>query len=251
MPNGLITREKTGPLLETQNGNGHAPISILEVIERASMNPAVDVDKMRALLEMHEHVLDRNAEVAFNAAMAKAQSEVRQVAADANNPQTRSRYASYSALDKVLRPVYGNNGFALSFGTADCPMPDYVRVVCDVSHVDGHSKQYKIDMPADGKGAKGGDVMTKTHAVGAGMTYGMRYLLKMIFNVAIGEGDNDGNAPKPVITEKQVADLNALAEEVGADLPAFLKYMRVDKIENLPASMLSNAIKALERKRKR
>jgi hypothetical protein len=48
-------------------------------------------------------------------------------------------------------------------------------------------------MPSDGKGAKGGDVMTKTHATGAASQYGMRYLLKMIFNVAIGEDDNDGN----------------------------------------------------------
>src|SRR5690606_15862485 len=49
-------------------------------------------------------------------------------------------------------------------------------------------------MPADGKGAKGGDVMTKTHAAGSAMSYGQRYLLKLIFNVAIGENDDDGNS---------------------------------------------------------
>ena len=43
------------------------------------------------------------------------------------------------------------------------------------------------------KGAKGGDVMTKTHAAGSALTYGQRYLLKMIFNIAIGS-DDDGNA---------------------------------------------------------
>ena len=49
-------------------------------------------------------------------------------------------------------------------------------------------------MPADGKGAKGGEVMTKTHAMGAATAYGMRYLLKMIWNVAVGEDDTDGNS---------------------------------------------------------
>jgi hypothetical protein len=39
---------------------------------------------------------------------------------------------------------------------------------------------------------KGGDVITKTHAVGSAMTYGRRCVLRMIFNVAIGE-DDDGN----------------------------------------------------------
>src|SRR6185436_6685763 len=93
------------------------------------------------------------------------------------------------------RPIYTKHGFALSFNTAEGAPENYVRVVCNVSHDGGHSRQFQIDMPADGKGAKGGDVMTKTHAVGSGMTYGMRYLLKMIFNVAIGEDDTDGNVP--------------------------------------------------------
>jgi ribosomal protein L37AE/L43A len=52
-------------------------------------------------------------------------------------------------------------------------------------------------MPADGKGAKGNDVMTKTHAAGAAGSYGARYLLKGIFNVAIGENDDDGNGATP------------------------------------------------------
>ena len=221
-----------------------------QVISDAASNPEVDVNKLEKLLDMQDRIMRRNAEMEFNAAMTKAQSEMTRVAADANNPQTHSRYASYKALDKALRPVYTTNGFAISFGTAEGAPSEYVRVVADVSHISGFSKRYQIDMPADGKGAKGGDVMTKTHAVGAGMSYGMRYLLKMIFNVAIGEDDTDGNAPRELINESQLANLRALAEEVGADLPAFCKYMKVDKIENLPASFYSNAIKALERKRK-
>jgi hypothetical protein len=47
-------------------------------------------------------------------------------------------------------------------------------------------------MPADGKGARGNDVMTKTHATGAAITYGKRYLLGMIFNLAVTR-DDDGN----------------------------------------------------------
>ncbi|MGN6282127.1 ERF family protein, partial [Frateuria sp.] len=104
-----------------------------------------------------------------------------------------SKYATYGKLDKALRPVYTDHGFALSFDTGPDAPADCVRVLCYVSHRNGHSRTYHVDMPSDGKGAKGGDVMTKTHAVGAGMSYGMRYLLKMIFNVAVGEDDDDGN----------------------------------------------------------
>lgn len=225
------------------------PSSILEVIERASRSPEVDVEKMRALLEMHEHVLNRDAETAFNAAMAKAQGEVQRIKANALNPQTRSKYATYDALDRVLRPIYIRNGFALSFGTADGSAVEYVRIVADVSHAAGHSKRYQIDMPADGKGAKGGDVMTKTHAVGAGVSYGMRYLLKMIFNVAIGEDDVDGNDVQPTIDKDQIVTLEALIEEVGADRPQFLKYMKITELADLPLARYKDAVKALEKKR--
>jgi hypothetical protein len=165
---------------------------MVQMFERWPRDPNASVDKIERLMALWERGQARTAEASFNEAMAQAQKAMRPVAADASNPQTRSRYASYAALDRALRPIYTENGFGLSFDTGDPPMPDYVRVLCYVTHLGGHSRTYHADMPADGKGAKGGDVMTKTHAVGSAMSYGVRYLLKMIFNVAVREDDDDG-----------------------------------------------------------
>jgi len=129
--------------------------------------------------------------------MSAAQQKMRPISADAENPQTRSRYASYAQLDRALRPIYTEHGFGVSYDTGDAPREDCVRVLAYVTHEGGHARTYRVDMPADGKGAKGGDVMTKTHATGAAMSYGMRYLLKMIWNVAVGEDDKDGNVIRP------------------------------------------------------
>ena len=159
-------------------------------------DPNVSVEKLERLMAMQERILARTAEEHFNAAMTDAQMEMRAVAADAYNPQTRSKYASYAALDAQLRPIYTTHGFGVSYDTADPPATDIVRVVAYVTHRAGHARMYRADMPADGKGAKGGDAMTRTHATGAAMSYGMRYLLKMIWNVAVGEDDTDGNAPE-------------------------------------------------------
>lgn len=167
--------------------------AMMAMIDRYVRDPQVDVAKLEKLVALHERALARTAQEAFNMAMAAAQAEMQPIATDANNPQTHSRYASYYALDKALRPLYAKHGFALSFTTDDAPMAETLRVLCDVMHIGGHSKVYRIDMPADGKGARGGDVMTKTHATGAAASYAMRYLLKMIFNVAVGEDDTDGN----------------------------------------------------------
>jgi ERF superfamily len=174
-------------------GGEVATLAFLQMIERAARDPSIDVDKLDRLLQMRERENARVAEQAFNAALAEAQTEMHPVATDSDNPQARSRYASYAALDRAVRPIYAGHGFALSFNTADAPGPEQARIVCDVSHVGGHTRRYHIDMPVDGKGARGGDVMTKTHAMGSGVSYGMRYLLRMIFNLAI-DYDDDGNA---------------------------------------------------------
>src|SRR5690606_32490682 len=158
-------------------------------------------------------------------------------------------YASYAQLDRHLRPIYTKHGFALSFDTEPTDNPEIVRVVCYVSHRTGHTRKYHRDMPADGKGAKGGDVMTKTHASGAAQTYGMRYLLKGIFNVAVGEDDNDGNTSLPTLNEEQAANILALIEETGADKVRFLKWARVEKISDIPQRAYQACVKQLEAKR--
>src|SRR5690606_10580729 len=154
--------------------------------ERLAANPDVPLDKLQTLMDMQRGLVADRARVLFNEAMAAAQKASRPVPADATNPQTRSNYATYAALDTALRPIDTEHGFALSFDTDLSPLAEHTRVLCLVTHDAGHERTYKVDMPSDGKGAKGGDVMTKTHASGAAMSYGMRYLLKMIFNVAVG-----------------------------------------------------------------
>lgn len=167
--------------------------SFLQIIATASRDTSVDVDKMDRLYAMYERVKDRAAEEAFNAAMNAAQREMGRVSADAVNPQTRSQYATFGKLDGAVRPIYTKHGFSISFNEGEGAPEGYARILAYVSHSAGHTRTYKMDMPADGKGAKGGDVMTKTHATGSAHSYGRRYLLKDIFNIAIGEEDNDGN----------------------------------------------------------
>lgn len=168
--------------------------ALLQVIQTAAQNPAVDIDKTERLLAMYERIVAREAQEAFNNALADCQAEMRRVVPDAFNPQTRSRYATLAALDGALRPIYSKHRFALSYGSDTSPEPEHIRVVLTVSR-GAHERQVHIDMPKDGKGAKGGDVMTKTHATGAGMSYGRRYLLGGFFNVAVGDPDTDGNTP--------------------------------------------------------
>jgi hypothetical protein len=190
--------------------------SIMEVISRAAADPGTDVEKLTKLVDLYDRISARTAEQQYSEAMNAAQEQMRPVATDANNPSTKSKYASYGALDKALRPIYTRNGFSVSFDTADGAPPDYVRVVCKVAHSAGHKEFPHLDMPADGKGAKGGDVMTRTHAIGAAVTYGKRYLLGMIFNIAVGDVEQDGNSnggrEMGEAAKRAVEEINACAD---------------------------------------
>lgn len=217
-----------------------------------------DFAAVREMLDYSRGIEREAAEAEFNRAMALAQADMSVVAANMNNSQTKSRYADYAQLDRALRPIYTKHGFALSFDEEEISKPDYVRIVCHVSHTGGHSRRYHRDMPADGKGAKGGDVMTKTHAVGAAASYAMRYILRGIFNVAVGEEDKDGNAVSTLISDEQVEELKALIDKAvelrddttyAAWMEYFLEFMKVPSLNAIPAkdcgkakTMIQNAI---------
>jgi hypothetical protein len=113
--------------------------ALVHMIERAAKDPGVDLARLERLMEMRKE----EAESDFNQAMATVQGKMRAVAADANNPQTRSKYASYFLLDKAIRPIYAAEGIALSFNTEDSPKEDHVRVVCYVTR-GAHTRPYHV-----------------------------------------------------------------------------------------------------------
>jgi len=166
--------------------------SPLDLLSIALQNNAA-IDVIERLAALQEKAMLRDAEITFNDALSRVQAEIKRIAPDLANPQTSSKYASYTAIDRVIRPIYTREGMSLSFSHDDCPKPDHIRVLCFAS-LGAYTRTYQMDMPSDGKGAKGGDVMTKTHATAAADSYAKRYLVKDIFNIAIAEYDTDGNA---------------------------------------------------------
>lgn len=244
-------------LAVANGGEMQQPDPILVMIQSAARDPDADVDKMERLFQLYERQEAKRAEAEFNAAMNAVQRETGRISADATNPQTRSKYASYAALDRALRPIYTQHGLSLSFDEGE-PCEGAVEVLCYVSHESGHTRTYKKRVPLSDKGIKGNQMMTPTHANASGDSYGMRYLVKKIFNIAIGEDDDDGNtASVEVIDAKQVAEIDALLAELGdkVDKKAFIEYLRTSlkvpngNIEKLPKRAFKQVTDMLERKR--
>lgn len=118
-----------------------------------------------------------------------------------------------------------------------------IRVSCVLTHELGHSEQVSMSATADTTGSK-----NHIQAIGSATTYLQRYTLLMVAGIAARGQDDDGGRSESV-SEQRAGDLEALAEEVGADKRKFLEYMRVSSFANIPAGEYENAVKALNVKR--
>jgi hypothetical protein len=218
---------------------------ILNIIARAASDPNTDVDKLERLLAMQERVMARDAEEAFNASLLAAQDEIRPIAKNKVNPDTKSKYADLSALAEGLDPIIRKHGFAQSFGTADCPIPGHYRVTCDMSHRAGHTRRYQADVPVDNTGPKGSQNKTLTHGFGSALSYGRRYLKLLIADVPTTDDDGRAAGRGRPVDDAQYAVLVKLIESSGADTKRFLAKYRIDTVNDLPAAKFQDAVDSL------
>ena len=134
------------------------------------------------------------------------------------------------------------------------PLPEgAIRIIGYLTR-DGHTVRRQTDQPCDGKGAKGGDVMTRTHAHKSAITYGRRELLEMLFNLATGKDDDGNAASRPLravetISDEQVGEISNLLTDTKTDVKKFtdrmgpLVYLRADKYEEIKALIIATAEK--------
>ncbi len=191
------------------------PITLLHAMIERNADP----DSLGKMIALVEQFAKNRAVEAWAVAMNKCQAEMPIVVKDSDNPQTRSRYASLEAVQKIVKPCYTRHGFSLCFSEEDCPKEGWTRIICDVTHRDGHTRRYRKDMPPNGEGIKGNRMMTETHAAGSTSSYGRRYLVTEIFNLTIAGQDNDGNGAPPddsLIDAEELAELEELIEARNA-----------------------------------
>jgi len=226
---------------------------MMQMIEQVALNPDADVEKLRAVMDMKMQMFDRGAEIEFNAAMSRAQSEMVPVIAGSENKQTKSKYAKLERIIEDISPIWTKHGFALTFGSGECPKDGWYRVECEVSHSAGHSKKYHADLPPDMTGIAGSVNKTAIHGFGSTVSYGRRYLTCLVFNIAVKGEDNDGNKPPDnpalqCLNEKQLKNLRDAMKVAGVDDAAMCKKAGVEKVGDIAQARLSGAMNWLKSK---
>lgn len=173
----------------------------------------------------------------------KAQKDFAPALKSSLNPHFKSKYCGLDGCIEAVIDALNENGIGLVQRTFDDTSGVTVETV--FIHESGESLECgKLHVPASKNDAQG---------YGSALTYARRYSLMAACGIA-PEDDDGQAASKPVqqspkITAKQKAEIIAMVTETATDLSVFVGYLKLSKIDDLPASDYLAAIHALEQKR--
>lgn len=122
-----------------------------------------------------------------------------------------------------------------------------IFVKCRVTHELGYFEEVELFGPPDTTGVK-----SPIQQIASTVTLLQRYTLLAVTGLSteeMGRADTDGRNPKPRVSEEQVANLEALLTEVGANKINFLKWLKVDALADILATNYDACVKAIEAKR--
>jgi hypothetical protein len=217
----LATVEERGGSV-TAPGMGSAD-AFIAMIERAAVNPAVDVDKIERLYTLHERMQAKAAETAFYAAMAQLQPQLPVVEhtkkiSYEKGGQTivKGTYTPWEDIDELIRPLYTSLGFSLSFDIEQTDAGISVETI--IMHREGHSvRRAKMRLPPDPSGNKGA-----AQAVGSAVSYAKRYSACAALNIttrgANGESEDDDGEKAHTPMNASQAKQHGLWERLETEL---------------------------------
>jgi hypothetical protein len=218
------------------------------VIARA-LATGTPVADLKELMAMQERWEANEARKSYSAAFAAFKAEAITVfkgTAIKDGPLKGKFHANLFDVVIASTAALAKHGLSASWKlTKDDPA--WMEVTCVLSHIDGHSESVSMGgAPDTGPGRNA------IQARGSTKSYLERYTLMGILGLAASDKEDDDaghghNLPR--ITEEQVRILDDTITEIGANKPAFLKYLKVASLSDLPVQAFKDAQAALETKR--
>ena len=96
-------------------------------------------------------------------------------------------------------------------------------------------------LPYDSTGSK-----NTVQSIGSSTSYGKRYTAAALLNLTARGEDDDaaagGGTVDPPITPEQVAEVRKLLKDTGADEDKFLKFGKIEKLEDILSSKFDAAL---------
>lgn len=205
------------------------------------------LETVEQIIEEHDERRTRNIAQRLNAVMA----EVDYVQKQPKKDGLQYSYVSHDAVTKLVRPILQAHG--VIYYPRDMHVSqngNRTEAVFTVRFENIDDRADYIDVATFGYG-----VDSQDKGPGKAMSYGVKYALLKALGLETGDDPEKDQGPeadhKPgFVTQQQRDDLEALAGEVGADIPRFCKYFGVKTLSCIPAERYAAAVEALKAKKR-
>lgn len=216
------------------------PMQMLQV----AMDRGADLDKLQQLMDLQQRWEASEARKAFVSAMTAFKANPPDIIKTKQVEYGNTKYKHATLADVCAAAIQGLAQHGISHRW-DVEQADKITVTCVLTHELGHSERVSMSALADTSGQK-----NAIQAIASAVSYLQRYTLMSITGLAARDQDDDGQAAGvATITTAQAADLLALADEVGLNVGKLLAWLKVERVEDLPAAHYQKAVAALESKR--
>lgn len=241
---GERTEKRDLAVMPTPVDPNATPMQMLAIMTQRGVSMADLKDLVVMAKDWEAREARKQFSVAFAAFKAEAVSVIRNKTVT-DGPLKGKSYAELFAVVDAVSPALSKHGLSHSWKITK-EEKDWIEVTCILTHIAGHTESMSFGGPPDVGGAK-----NAIQARASTKTYLEKYTLLSILGLSSKDADSDGALPYQRISEDQVANLQALIDEVGANKIQFLRYLKVDKLGDINADAYKDCVKLLEDKRKK
>jgi hypothetical protein len=238
----------TKPRARVPTSSSPNPISIVQTAIEKGITGA----DLKEIMDLQERWEANQARKAFDIAMANAQAEIptivknRLVHFEAKNggKDTSYRHEDLAEIVQTIRPILHKHGLAHRFRThQDMQNGGLITVTCIIT---GHG--HREETPLSSGPDQNGSGMNNLQRIASAVTYLERYTLKAALGLAASHDDDAQGTTAEVgtITALQLQELEALAEEVDANITTACKALKINSLAEMPASVFPKAKAKLE-----
>lgn len=231
-------------------GNEIATMTPAKLLEIAVSKDA-DLDKLKELMDLQERWEANEARKAYVQAMNDFKAEPPEIFKDTHVEYTTTKGTTiydHANLANVVDAIGASLAKHSLSHRWNVEQPDggQIKVICIITHSMGHSESVPMQSGADQSGGK-----NNIQAIGSTITYLERYTLLAATGMATRENNDDGSGSEPpaLISEDQLQEIVELIAAKGADKEGFLKFLKLDSLDKLPASSFAGAYAALKAKK--
>lgn len=155
---------------------------------------------------------ERQAKIDFDDALKVCQKAIARIVPDKER-EKGIKWATYTAIDNEIRPIYTSNGFAISFSQETASGPGRMAVAASLTR-SGISRDFRREVPIVAPGAT-----SAADAEEAAYSRAQRYIVLRIFNISVGmeaaEMKPYETKPEDLMDESTVMDFCAAIEGSG------------------------------------